>query len=62
MEETWKDELLHTFSISPPAKPTTIARPFHAMHLRESAIESVFLHFQVKYRGNYLESVQRDRR
>lgn len=25
-----------TFSISPAAKPTTIARPFHAMHFKQS--------------------------
>lgn len=33
-----KKEGERTFSILPPAKPTTIARPFHAIHFNEGTI------------------------
>lgn len=31
----------HTFSIWPPAKPTTSARPLHAIHFSESVEEKL---------------------
>lgn len=45
-----------TFSISPPANPTTKARPFHAMHLSDSGKgEDERFTYRFEHESEYLE-------